>query len=222
MDLTTINAEDFEEIAEQLLNSYVLSVFDNQKWTNYRICEIEFYLNSENHPDPYVHQDQQQLTINEWYFHKAKPNGEKYKGGTFKGLDITFGKNVYGGILIRSISEIDGKVIEGPCNVVNHVLNISGFPDITSLVDSMSSLNIFTNNRLKISLNSELPLKIVYACRRVGLGDKKEKISVYGTAEYRFMIDPYKIKKDRKGLKDGLKNHHYLSDSEIKILLTPF
>src|SRR4051812_48966588 len=142
---------------------------------------MEFYLHTKEHPDPYVHMDQQQKTVHEWYFHKAKANGENYKGGTFKGLDITFGEEIYGGILIRTIGiKYEGRteIIEGPCNVVN-----------------MNSLDIFNNSHLKLISYSEENLKNVYACRRVGL--KMDKNPKYGAAEYRFMIEPRKIKKDR-------------------------
>lgn len=65
-----------------------------------------------------------------WYFHRF---GKTYKVGTYKGMDLTFGKGdkAYGGILIRAISSVgatDGKhlppneFIEGPCNTVNKIL----------------------------------------------------------------------------------------------------
>ena len=49
-----------------------------------------------------------------------------FKCGTYKGMDLTFGckqKNIFGGILIRSIMDLkDGKYIEGPCNSVSKLL----------------------------------------------------------------------------------------------------
>lgn len=66
-----------------------------------------------------------QKNLGQWYFHKF---GKSYKSGTYKGLDITFGKGsiAHGGILIRAISQLDpppvNEFIEGPCNCVNKIL----------------------------------------------------------------------------------------------------
>ena len=77
------------------------------KW--FRICEVEFYLNCEGHIDTFTHGDTLQKQNCKWYFHKM--NGA-YKSGTYKGLDLSFGKpdiNAIGGILIRAIM---------PCEVI--------------------------------------------------------------------------------------------------------
>lgn len=76
--------ETFALIADKILNETQLSA--NGK--RYRINEIEFYLTGKAHPDPFTHQDKQQLTSCQWYFHK---HGAKYRDGNYKGLDITFG-----------------------------------------------------------------------------------------------------------------------------------
>jgi hypothetical protein len=60
-------------------------------------------------------------------------NGKSYKVGTYKGLDLSFGKGQHavGGILIRAITSVgavNGKhlppneFIEGPCNTVTRIL----------------------------------------------------------------------------------------------------
>ncbi|KAJ3085695.1 hypothetical protein HK102_013922 [Quaeritorhiza haematococci] len=96
----------------------------------YRLSEIEFYFYDKcHHPDPFTHKQPQQLTRAQWYFHKQ---GNSYRGGTWKGLDITFGRsapssqlqgtqaktqidngkdkssqqNVYGGILLRGMEYV--------------------------------------------------------------------------------------------------------------------
>ena len=43
---------DFNKIADSLLNKYKL-ILKNGK--EYRICEIEFYLKSKEHPDTFTH-----------------------------------------------------------------------------------------------------------------------------------------------------------------------
>lgn len=100
--------------------------------TKFRITEIEFYLDG----DPYTHADSQQInTTGAWYFHRA--NGKTFKGGTFKGLDLTCrppGKA--GGVLIRAIAAEDGgEVVEGPCKVVDRILSEAGCSGIAELVE---------------------------------------------------------------------------------------
>ena len=58
-----------------------------------------------------------------------------FKCGTYKGMDITFGnKNIFGGILIRSIMDLnDGSYIEGPCNSVSKLLQIRGVKEFKEL-----------------------------------------------------------------------------------------
>lgn len=64
---------DFVTIARDILNNNILSV-NSEK---YIICEIEFYLWNEIHPDHYTHKSHDQTLTNTWYFHK-------YKTGTYK------------------------------------------------------------------------------------------------------------------------------------------
>ena len=69
----------------------------------YRILEIEFYQFIEKlHPDTFTHCDDMQRECGKWYFHRS---GKSFRGGTYKGLDISFGrgKQGYGGVLLRSI-----------------------------------------------------------------------------------------------------------------------
>ncbi|KXS19038.1 hypothetical protein M427DRAFT_181607 [Gonapodya prolifera JEL478] len=55
----------------------------------FRLAELEFYLHREpDHPDPFSHRHPDQRSRGRWYFHKL---GGSYRGGTWKGLDITFG-----------------------------------------------------------------------------------------------------------------------------------
>ncbi|RIA88213.1 hypothetical protein C1645_253918 [Glomus cerebriforme] len=92
----------------------------------FKFLEIEFYLNdvTNDHDDPYSHGHEHQLTCGEWYFHRVGKNG--YRGGSRKGIDITFGsveRKIYGGILIRTIqNELTNEVIEGPSLIVDKIL----------------------------------------------------------------------------------------------------
>jgi hypothetical protein len=111
-------------LADQILNkSYLIA-----NGIIYRICEIEMYCYSKQHPDPYVHCHADQSTFGKWYFHRFD-NGS-YKGGTFKGLDLTLGSSskdaTYFGVLIRSICRyVPGSgflFTEGPCKCINTLL----------------------------------------------------------------------------------------------------
>lgn len=46
-------------------------------------------MKDEAHFDSFTHADEQQKKNGQWYFHKM---GKGYKGGSYKGLDITFSK----------------------------------------------------------------------------------------------------------------------------------
>lgn len=89
------------------------------------ITELELYYRDDKAwPDPFTHGDEMQLTAARWYFHRS---GSAYKGGTYKGLDITCGvarTGTYGGLLIRGLRELGGggSVIDGPCLCVDRIL----------------------------------------------------------------------------------------------------
>ncbi|KAJ3042068.1 hypothetical protein HDV00_008149 [Rhizophlyctis rosea] len=120
---TDFHQTQFRRIAESLLNDFTLVIKAPSGDVYYRLVEIEFYLKDTiYHDDPFTHGQPQQSTCGEWYFHRR---GNAYVGGTYKGLDITFGRTYTsapspyfqnqpppptaifrGGILIRSIARI--------------------------------------------------------------------------------------------------------------------
>ena len=81
-------------------------------------------------------------------------------------MDITFGysndikqKNVYGGILIRSIKNFDSKEIIGdPCKVVNKILEINGAITINDFVNTNND-----NNVIPLKINQK---KFITKCRQ--------------------------------------------------------
>ena len=128
----------FSEISDAYLNRTLMRIRTKTGVHKYyRVCEIEFYLDHPEHNDTFTHGDTLQKQNCKWYFHKM--NGA-YKAGTYKGLDLSFGKpeiNAIGGILLRSLKEVfvseeeaggklkvtgNGEFIEGPCNCVNRIL----------------------------------------------------------------------------------------------------
>jgi len=184
-----LKADDFPTIkglASDVLNKFVLMVGDKV----YNFVEVEMYVNSPDHRDPYVHCSPEQEVIESWYFHKY---GGTYKGGTFKGLDITIpmDNESFGGILIRSIA-IGNEIIEGPCNVVNRILKDIGCASIVELVNKMGDLNIFRANLLRIAACNNRGMT-VYSSPRVGLGERERD---YLLRCYRFFTYP-RLKKGR-------------------------
>lgn len=101
----------FEKIAKTLFGDYHI-----QKGTKtYELMEIEFYLFSERHKDIITY-PRKNDKAGMWFFHMS-------------GVDITFGttdKNVYGGILIRSIIRTDEDEIypiSGPMKCVEELFD---------------------------------------------------------------------------------------------------
>jgi len=104
--------KSFIEIAIQLFAQFELIVKD----AVFEFCELEFYFHAtQNHPDPYVHNDKMQLTNGQWYFHGS-------------GIDITIGDGTNcGGILIRGIyNPRSDEYYSGPLNVAKELFNSIG------------------------------------------------------------------------------------------------
>jgi hypothetical protein len=199
--------QTFNYLANKLLNEIYICTPTNK----YKIIEIEFYYNSENHPDPFVHCDKEQNVPGNWYFHKM--HGKSYKEGTYKGLDITFGienGNSYGGILLRSIQNIQtNEITEGSCSIVNKILDDNNnIKSVKEFVKLFESANVkYYEKDIK---PSECPLYLlstknlkrhIYYAPRVGLslkksnGDRMKYIMKY----YRFLTEPT-LKKFKCGI----------------------
>lgn len=146
----------FDKLAEYLMNECVLEVNGDEL----EIIEIEFYYYDEKeHPDTFTHCDKEQLNSNTFYVHN--------KGGIRAGIDITFGnKNYYGGILIRSLKNINNnEFIKGSKNcreLIQKKLNINSLKD---LKEHLAGKNIEGYIKNKKLTKKNLPLKSV----RVGL-----------------------------------------------------
>jgi hypothetical protein len=190
----------FDYYADKFINKSKL-VINNHK---HQIMEIEFYLTCTDHPDPFTHQSEDQSIPDKWYFHKK---GGTYKQGTYKGLDITFRPShlspddtCYGGILIRSIYDIDNnKFIEGPCNVVDHILNICNYTSINNFVTNNATLNVNDTLSQLYILPCSRNIVPLYNSPRVGLTLKQfnNLRAIYIMKNYRYMIQPHLFKKNR-------------------------
>lgn len=182
-----VTDEKFDEIADLFLNKSILSI-DGDEW---RICEIEFYLNSKEHPDLYTHSLPQQKNYGTCYFHRFK-NGN-YKSGTFKCMDFALGSDdFYCGVLLRSMfNPQTNEFIEGPCLCVNKILSLCGKDHVkeldgSCLIDGMVKL-------LDVNLEHEQ----MYKGFRIGL---KPTHPEFFERKYRYITNKNKIKKLKKSL----------------------
>ena len=187
-------SEKIDKLGRAILNKTVLYINNEE----HRICEVEFYLLNTSHPDPFVHGDPDQKIPLKWYFHKM--NGV-YKGGTYKGLDMTFGygdNKAYGGMLIRSIKPKDKNVIEGPCKVVDYILKQNNAPHVADYIGDNGLLNCMTHPTLQIRyMPDHYPDETIFLGPRVGLTLKKKGGDRFGYVmkDYRYLTYPKDIKK---------------------------
>lgn len=176
--------------------------------TPHRLVEIEKYVYSEEHPDTCTHCHPDQLLAHHLYFHCChKRIPRSYKGGTFKGLDLTFGTSgtnassgVYAAYLIRSLQTPEGQVISGPCKCVNYILSFLGVDKIADLVqeDPLSYLDVDSPIRL---IDYEWSTETMYSGPRIGL-KYQDGISeaAYARLPYRYCILKKHVLKDKKNL----------------------
>lgn len=184
-----VQANNFTFIARLLMKRTVLMIAGKP----YHIGEIEFYLTQpEIHPDSYTHCHNEQKEYANWYFHRYPDNnqtGQKgsYKGGTWKGMDLTMGTSEYHcGILIRSLYTFGGNFIEGPCNSVRHILNSYGLDDNVISLTGGACLSALDND-LGLVLRDTDSINIsIYWGPRIGL--KYDKDPNYAYAKYRYAV----------------------------------
>jgi len=201
---THISHTEFNEIANKLMNQTKLISGQN----SYRICEIEFYLNSATHKDLYTHDNPDQATYGKWYFHKTSKGN--YRGGTFKGLDLTLGNNdKYCGILIRSIYNLETKkMIGGPCNSVNELIAQHGASNVKEFMakdNKQSPLSAIENEYIKIQDcdfekgegGKEETKEALYYGPRYGLSDKYPE---WEKVKYRYVTKLKLVKKQKRSL----------------------
>lgn len=194
-----ITKDNITEIADKLLNKTIL-ISGNK---SYRICEIEFYLHYDEHKDEYTHKNDDQLDYGKWYFHKFG-NGS-YKGGSFKGLDLTLGNrtsNKYCGILIRTLCNIDDdSAICGPSNSVSDLIGQHYESSVKKFMENKQSpLSVLSdeNNKYIYIKDYEFPNnEDIYCGPRIGLSDK---YPIWKNVNYRFVICKNKVKKQKRSL----------------------
>lgn len=186
----------FTSIAERLLNGSRLRVGRQA----YRLVEIEFYYWSVAHPDPFTHRDPIQFDIGHWYFHRTRG---VYRGGSFKGLDLTFGhKDASGGILIRGLETPEGTLIDGPSLCVDHLLDATGAATVAELDRAINKRLAWENgNPLILEMLGTMQERTLFRSPRVGLLLKKATARTESTRyvmrPYRYLTEPRRTKKGK-------------------------
>lgn len=165
MEFLTIEKEteeEFTNIAQALFDSYAIQT----KKTLYRLIEIEFYWNSPNHIDNSTYKrNHVDPKSGDWFFH-------------YSGVDVAL-KNEktggYGGILIRSIYDIQEKiVVKGPMVCVMKL-----FSENNAFAKSIGTHIIpYTFDKSHIIKKT-----------RIGLG-QNAKVNDADKLNYSFFIDP--------------------------------
>jgi hypothetical protein len=192
--------QNFGQIANFILNGANLNVNGHL----FRIAEIEFYIYNHAHPDIFTHQSKDQMSCFGWYFHKSSDGKYSYRGGTFKGLDLTCGSGTtYGGILIRSIVNLsNGELTDGPCRVVNKILELTKCENIKELVCQKMSDDLSADNQILCLKENKMEHKTIFRSPRIGLTLKKsdhlDLRKLYISKLYRYTTYPTKISKGKK------------------------
>jgi hypothetical protein len=171
--------------------------------TAFRIVEAEFYLFSDDHPDPSTHRDPLQKTLGRWYFHRS---GGAYRSGSFKGLDLTFGDgSAFGGILLRGLEAGGGGLVDGPSLLVDRLLSATGRATVAELDaalgtreawDPASPLRLEHGPADKADPAGPPPL---YRTARVGLTLKRSagRMAEFLMRPYRFLSEPRRTAKGK-------------------------
>ena len=186
----------FAEIAARLLNGLDFVVNGDR----YRFAEIEMYYSGGPHPDLFAHRDPLQLEDGRWYFHRTR--GE-YRGGSFKGLDLTLGdRQSYFGVLIRTVVAPGDTVIDGPSLTVDHLLAKTKAASVAVLDSLIAGRSIWdASSPLHLAEADPHRTATVYQTSRVGLSLKKAKgkpdAPRFVGRPYRFHTEPALVSKGK-------------------------
>lgn len=185
----------FDTLARQLMGPSRLMIGGEP----HRIVELEFYLNSPHHPDPFTHCDPLQQEFGRWYFHRS---GGTYRNGSFKGFDLTFGTpESYAGILVRSLDTPEGQLINGPSLCVDHLLRKTGAGHVAELDRTLGGRRVWdTESPIHLSVIEDQTPTELFATARVGLSLKRNVDEVakrFVLKRYRFLSEPRRIAKGR-------------------------
>jgi hypothetical protein len=154
----------------------------------HRLVEVEAYYFAPDHLDPFTHRDPIQREPGLWYFHKT---GGQYRSGSFKGIDLTFGDGTaHGGILFRGLETPDGRLVDGPSLLVDHLLARTGTRDVPTLDRALARRAAWDpESPLRLEAVEE-PARTVYPTARVGLSFRRVRPT---PANLAFLLRPYRL-----------------------------
>jgi 3-methyladenine DNA glycosylase Mpg len=186
----------FDALAEKLLNGVYLRV----DGISHRLVEIEFYLRSADHPDPFTHGRPLQQQYGRWYFHRT---GGSFRNGSFKGLDLTLGDGtVYLGVLFRGLETPEGDLIDGPSLLVDYLLLQTKATTVREL-DSLIAGRLAWDacNPLVLEESEQPRSQPLFRSARIGLTLKnahnKPEATSYIQRPYRYLTEPRRIAKGK-------------------------
>lgn len=188
--------EVFHRVAALILNGVTWHIGGRP----HRFTEIEVYYNGARHRDTFTHGDAMQRELGRWYFHRS---GEEYRGGTYKGLDIAFGRDdVFAGILVRGAAALaDGALVDGPCMCVDRILAVTGRRSVRDLAESFDrSVDAADGSPLYVTVDEAPRAATICASPRIGLTLKRGVLAErarFLARPYRFLSEPARIKKGR-------------------------
>lgn len=188
-------SEWFAIVAHQLLNCTDWLVAGDP----HRIAEIEFYYHSSDHPDPFTHFDPIQSHRGRWYFHRSHG---AYRGGSFKGIDITFGdRHARGGILIRTIETPGGELVSGPSLVMDYLLSTTKHDRVADLAKSIGQRRVWNRTSPLRLVTGSSGDRALVVCSRVGLSLRRAAPDGHWAdflvRPYRYLTEPRRIKKGK-------------------------
>ena len=186
----------FAALADHLLNCTDLLVAGRV----YRMAEVEAYYFGPDHPDPFTHKDAVQREFGRWYFHRTA--GE-YRGGSFKGVDLTFGdgRGTFG-VLVRSVVAPDGTLIDGPSLTVDHVLKQTDTTSVAELDRVIGGRPVWdATSPLAVRESKERRAAEVVTTARVGLTLRRSRgkpdAPRFVMRPYRHLTEPRRITKGK-------------------------
>lgn len=197
------------------------------KGHRYTIVETEYY----GDDDPYTHKAKQQLETRTFYFHRVNDKG--FKEGSFRGLDITVGDGTHHrAYLIRSIRAEGGAVTEGPCLVVNTILQHFGKQSVKDFYavyqPTNPTMSVDGDASAELSLVTDNSEEKIDMYARVGLrfkaipGYSHETVLRACVSPQRYVLSGLKLKKGRYGMIKSVRMDSIKSMEELFGLSVPY
>jgi hypothetical protein len=165
----------------------------------YRFTEVEMYYHGGTRLDPFSHRDPIQSSSGRWYFHRT---GGVYRGGSFKGLDLTFGgPKAFGGILIRSVELEGGVLVDGPSLCVDYLLSRTHKATVAMLDEAIRRRAAWDrNNPMYLQWLKNVDDRPILKTARVGLSLRRFSNSDVAT---RFILRPYRYLSEPRRIGKG-------------------